>query len=145
MLQRGGPRAWIRWKPCGTSRLAILGSLGKSRSLGTEPRASASGRDAVGYYRSLTATVVLAASVLVRWIANGVTSNGILSRADSSEIGLAFISVIWFVQGSTLMRDPSGRAAICCRLVSCNAGDWLEKRARRASVSALANWLPTVA
>ena len=33
-------------------------------------------------------------SVRVRWITNGDTSNGIFSRADSSEIGLFCISVI---------------------------------------------------
>src|SRR6266851_2601094 len=69
----------------------------------------------------LLETVVLFAedSVRVRWITNGDTSNGIFSRADSSEIGLFCISVSRLVHGSTLMRDPSGRAAICSRLFSC--------------------------
>src|SRR5215469_14045118 len=43
---------------------------------------------------------------------NGVTSNGILSRADVIETGAALIISTLSCHGSSLMRPPSGSAAI---------------------------------
>ena len=43
---------------------------------------------------------------------NGVTSNGIFSRAESSGTGLALSSSTRSLQGSSLMRLPIGSAAI---------------------------------
>jgi len=47
-----------------------------------------------GYCLLATAVLFGEDSARVRWITNGDTSNGIFSRADSSEIGRFCISVI---------------------------------------------------
>jgi hypothetical protein len=50
--------------------------------------------------------------IRVRCGKNGVTSNGILSRAESRVTGAAFTSSTWSSQGFTFRRPPSGKAAI---------------------------------
>ncbi len=79
--------------------LILLDDGSKARRKGGSPAGLPASHDdfrlLIRGYR-LLATVVLFAedSVRVRWITNGDTSNGIFSRADSSEIGRFCISVI---------------------------------------------------
>src|SRR5947207_5501947 len=62
---------------------------------------------------------------------NGVTSNGILSRAEVIDTGAAFTSSTWSCQGSSLIRPPSGKAAIWSSLPSSRLGALIISADRR--------------
>jgi len=65
---------------------------------------------------------------------NGVISKGIFSRGDRSSKGRALIRVIWSRHGSSLMREPSGNAAIC--------SNWLSRRRETRQRSASGKNVP---
>ena len=48
----------------------------------------------------------------VKYSLNGVSSNGVTSSADIVTAGLDFSICNWLFHGSTLIRPPSGSAAI---------------------------------
>src|SRR5213080_2173583 len=70
------------------------------------------------------------ACALTRLGYTGVTSNDILSRAERNATGLLFSISTRSLQGSILMRLPSGRAGICAMFFASGLGDWASAASR---------------